>query len=162
MTNRNYHIQSFYAHAFYHYYVVKQIVLDMLRESTRRKFTLVEGFQILKRVFKGMQFISLLRMQLFRTIETLINNVKECTNNVVVGMGFANLGQTKSSGPTRLGIRRPLLKKETWERKSCATWLFVSFCLKRHRERIPSPFPLELAMKRNGQKWFLYLVTAKD
>ena len=36
------------------------------------------------------------------------------------GMRFAKLGQRKTSGPTRLGMRRPFLRKETGERKSYA------------------------------------------
>ena len=35
-------------------------------------------------------------------------------------MRFAKLGQTKPSGPTGLGMRRPFLRKETGERKSVA------------------------------------------
>ncbi|KAL0307613.1 UNVERIFIED_CONTAM: hypothetical protein Scaly_2976800 [Sesamum calycinum] len=35
-------------------------------------------------------------------------------------MRFAKLGQTKPSDPTGLGMRRPLLRKETGERKSYA------------------------------------------
>lgn len=35
-------------------------------------------------------------------------------------MRFAKLGQTKPSGPTGLGMRRPFLRKETRERKSYA------------------------------------------
>ena len=35
-------------------------------------------------------------------------------------MRFAKLGQTKPSGPTGLGMRRPFLRKETPERKSYA------------------------------------------
>ena len=35
-------------------------------------------------------------------------------------MRFAKLGQTKPSGPTGLGMRRPFLRKETRKRKSYA------------------------------------------
>nr|GMC59162.1 NADH dehydrogenase subunit 7 [Ipomoea batatas] len=54
-------------------------------------------------------------------------------------MRFAKLGQTKPSDPTGLGMRRPLLRKETGERKSYAIdrtllcskslmfWIFVLF-----------------------------------
>ena len=35
-------------------------------------------------------------------------------------MRFAKLGQTKPSGPTGLGMRRPFLRKETGEIKSYA------------------------------------------
>lgn len=57
----------------------------------------------------------------FPAVERLSKNGKGRTNNVVVrGMRFAKLGQTKPSGPTGLGIRGPLLRKEAGERKSYA------------------------------------------
>lgn len=41
------------------------------------------------------------------------------------GMRFAKLGQTKPSGPTGLGMRRPFLRKETRERAMLLTEPFV-------------------------------------
>lgn len=55
----------------------------------------------------------------FPAVERLSENGKhkQCR---CAGMRFAKLGQTKPSGPTGLGMRRPLLRKETRERKSYA------------------------------------------
>lgn len=64
----------------------------------------------------------------FPAVERLSENGKGRTNNVVVrGMRFAKLRQTKPSGPTGLGIRAPLLRKEAGERKSYAIDRFSHF-----------------------------------
>lgn len=76
--------------------------------------------------------LSLLRLpsQLLQTLsENGKGRHKQCR---CAGMRFAKLGQRKTSGPTRLGMRRPFLRKETGkERAMLLTDPFLSFCLKR-------------------------------
>nr|GMC93760.1 hypothetical protein Iba_chr05bCG5460 [Ipomoea batatas]GMC95367.1 hypothetical protein Iba_chr05cCG7880 [Ipomoea batatas] len=64
-------------------------------------------------------YYNLLVLITFRAIETLSENGKGHTNKqcCCAGMRFAKLGKTKSFDPTELGMRKPLLRKETREKE---------------------------------------------